>query len=102
RAIDPLSSWNDASTKIWFKSQATINASSSDDSYYIYYDNSSASNPPDDWANIYMIGDDFDDGTLTSAMTISTAGTASISETGGEAFIDLGTNEATDAGMLVS
>ena len=101
RAVDPLSSWNDASTQIWFKSQATIIASSSDDNYYIYYDKPSASNPPDDWANIFMIGDDFNDGTLTSAMTTSTAGTASITETGGEAFIDLGTNEAADAGMLV-
>ncbi|MGD8471453.1 MAG: hypothetical protein PVJ82_08675, partial [Desulfobacteraceae bacterium] len=64
RAVDPLSSWNDASTKIWFKTQAIINASSSDSDYYIYYNKSSASNPPDDWANIFMIGDDFNDGTL--------------------------------------
>jgi hypothetical protein len=102
RVLDPLSSWDDVATKIWFKTQAIINASSSDDNYYIYYDNSSASNPPDDWANVFMVGDDFNDGILTSGITTSTAGTASISETGGEAFIDLGTDENADAGILVS
>ena len=48
-----------------------------------------------------MVGDDFNDGTLTSGVNISTAGTASITESGGEAVIDLGTNEATDAGIIV-
>ncbi|MGD2038621.1 MAG: hypothetical protein PVH28_12090, partial [Desulfobacterales bacterium] len=102
RVVDPLSSWNAVATKIWFKSQAIIDASSSDDNYYIYYDNSTAGSPPDDWANIFMLGDDFNDGTLTSGVATSTAGTASITEAGGEAFIDLGTNEATDAGIITT
>jgi len=102
RALDPLSSWNNGSTQIWFKTQATINASSSDQSYYIYYGSPSASNPPDDWANVFMLGDDFNDGTLTSGMTPSTSGTASITETSGEAFIDLGTDELTDAGIIAT
>jgi hypothetical protein len=102
RVADPLFSWNNVSTKIWFKSQAVIDASGSDDSYYIYYDEPSASAPPDDWANVFMVGDDFNDGTLTNGVATSTAGTASITETGGEAFIDLGTNESADAGIITT
>jgi hypothetical protein len=101
RAVDPLSSWNDASTQIWFKSQATINASASADNYYIYYDKPSASNPPDDWANVFMVGDDFNDGTLTTGLDAYTNGSATISETGGEAVINGGSaNE--DAGIIVT
>ncbi|KPJ58208.1 MAG: hypothetical protein AMJ46_14510, partial [Latescibacteria bacterium DG_63] len=102
RVLDPLSSWNDGSTKIWFSLVDPISASSSDSSYYLYYGNISASGPPDDWANVFMVGDDFNDGTLTSGMTTSTAGAASITETGGEAVIDLGTDENADAGILVT
>jgi len=101
RVVDPLSSWNNASTDIWFKSQAIINASGSDDNYYIYYANPSAGSAPDDWASIFMMCDDFNDGSLTTGVNTSTAGTASVSETGGEAFIDLGTDELTDAGIIV-
>ncbi|MCZ6551327.1 MAG: right-handed parallel beta-helix repeat-containing protein, partial [candidate division NC10 bacterium] len=102
RALDPLSSWNDASTQVWFSVVDAIGASGSDDNYYLYYGNTGATGPPADWANVFMIGDNFDDGTLTSGVSTSTAGTASITETGGEAFIDLGTNTATDAGIIVT
>ena len=102
RVLEPLSAWNDASTQIWFALVDPIAASSSDSTYYLHYGNASASNPPDDWANVFMIGDDFNDGTLTTGVTTSTAGTASITETGGEAFIDLGTTEGTDAGIIVT
>jgi hypothetical protein len=101
RTLEPTSSWNDASTQIWFALEDAISSSSSDNNYYLYYGNSSAGSPPDDWANIFMVGDDFNDSTLTSGLSTSTAGTASITESGGEATIDLGTNEATDAGIIV-
>ncbi|HEY47536.1 MAG TPA: DUF2341 domain-containing protein, partial [Anaerolineae bacterium] len=102
RVLDPLSSWNDASTKIWFALEDSISASSSDNNYYLYYGNSSATGPPESWANVFILGDDFDDGALTNDVDISSAGTATISEIGGEAFIDLGTNETTDAGIIVT
>jgi hypothetical protein len=101
RALDPLSAWNDASTQIWFALVDPITASSSDGTYYLHYGYPSATNPPDDWANVFMVGDDFNDGTLTSGMTTSTSGTASITETGGKAFIDLG-NDVGDAAILVT
>jgi cellulose synthase/poly-beta-1,6-N-acetylglucosamine synthase-like glycosyltransferase len=101
RALDPLSSWNDANTQIWFALVDPITASGSDGNYYLYYGNSAAGSAPADWANVFMLGDDFNDGTLTSAVDTSTSGTASITEAGGEASIDLGTNELTDAGIIV-
>jgi hypothetical protein len=101
RALDPLSSWNSASTKIWFPLAAGISASSSDSNYYLYYGNPSAGSPPANWANVFRVGDEFNDGTLTSTLTTSMAGTCTISETGGDLYIDMGTNE-TDAGIVVS
>ena len=100
RALDPLSSWNTATTQIWFPLVDPIAASSADNSYYLYYGNGSAAAPPGDWEVVFMMGDDFDDGVLTSGIVTSTAGTATITETGGEAFIDLGTADA-DAGIIV-
>lgn len=99
RALDPLSSWNSPTTTIWFPLGDAIGASSGDDSYYLYYGNSNAGPPPDDWANVFVWGDDFDDGTLTSDLATSTNGVASISESGGTAFFDLGTANA-DAAVL--
>jgi hypothetical protein len=63
RTLEPLSAWNDASTQIWFALVDPITASSADSTYYLHYGYSSASNPPDDWANVFMVGDDFNDGT---------------------------------------
>jgi hypothetical protein len=102
RVLEPLSTWNDASTKIWFALVDPIAASSADSTYYLHYGYPSAGNPPDDWANVFMMGDDFNDGTLTSGVNTSSTGTASITESAGEAFIDLGINETTDAGIVVA
>jgi len=102
RVLDPLSTWKDASTQIWFALVDPIAAFSSDSAYYLHYGNPSATGPPDEWANVFLVGDDFDDTALTSGVDTSIAGTASITETGGEAFINLGTNEATDAGIIVT
>jgi hypothetical protein len=101
RALDPLSAWDNANTTIWFSLADPIGASSSDGNYYLFYGNASAGSPPDDWANVFLMGDDFDDGSLTSAVNTSTSGTASVSEAGGEAFINLGANELTDSGIIV-
>jgi len=93
--------FNSSSTKIWFKLQQSIAVSSSDNNYYLYYGYSGATSPPDDWAKVYKVGDDFNDGTITSGLNTTTNGVASITETGGECFMDLGTS-ADDAGMVVT
>ena len=65
RVLDRLSSWNNAATTIWFKTQAAIGASSSDSNYYLQYGNPSAANPPVNKSNVYDFFDDFS-GTLAA------------------------------------
>ena len=100
RALDPLSSWNNASTKVWFSLVDPIGATSSDANYYLLYGDSTPTAPPDDWANVFLMGDDFNDGTITSELSTSLNGAASYSETGGEAVLSGGAADA-DAGILV-
>ncbi|MHA2284104.1 MAG: DUF2341 domain-containing protein, partial [Promethearchaeota archaeon] len=64
RMLDPSSSWNSNSTKIWFKTQAAIAASSFDNNYYLYYSNSFASSPPSNSDNIFFFYDGFESGDL--------------------------------------
>lgn len=83
RALDESSSWNNASTKVWFKTQAVINASASDDNYYMYYSYSSAGSPPVNKSNVYWYWDDFDrtdnaDITSEAAYSKTNGGTWSI------------------------
>lgn len=64
RALDANSGWDAASTKIWFKLQAAIAATTSDNNYYLYYGNAGAANPPANRSNIYLFFDDFEGGNL--------------------------------------
>jgi len=64
RVLDSGSTWNSASTKIWFTTQAAIAASGTDSNYYLYYGNPNAANPPANKANVFLFFDDFEDGTL--------------------------------------
>jgi len=56
---------NTASTKVWFKTQASIGASSSDSNYYMYYGYPSAGSPPSNKNSVYVFWDDFDDGSIS-------------------------------------
>ena len=76
RVLDPLSAWDTATTTLWFPLVDPIAASSSDDTYYLYYGNPWAAAAPDEWANVFVMGDDFDDGALTAGLTTSTSGAA--------------------------
>jgi hypothetical protein len=62
RRLDEQSSWNSATTTIWFRTQAAIGAGLTDDNYYLYYGNGSAGAPPANWANVFLFHDDFNDG----------------------------------------
>ncbi|KPJ58692.1 MAG: hypothetical protein AMJ46_13775, partial [Latescibacteria bacterium DG_63] len=95
-----LESFSSSDITVWFRIQEPGGWGGGASNYYLYYGNASPSEPPDDWANVFVMGDDFDDGTLTSGVDTSMAGTASITETGGEAFIDL-TDQTEDAGIIV-
>ncbi|MFA6603157.1 MAG: hypothetical protein WCT01_05150, partial [Candidatus Shapirobacteria bacterium] len=59
RVLDDASSWNSASTQIWFRGQSTLGALSASTDYYVYYGNSGATSPPVNKSNIYALWDDF-------------------------------------------
>ena len=90
--------WNNASTKIWFKTQAVINASSSNDNYYVYYSYPSATNPPANANNVFLFYDGFESGDTSAwdgvwlgdggdSLTI-TAGAAHTGTYGAECYVD--------------
>ncbi|MFW9784540.1 MAG: DUF2341 domain-containing protein, partial [Candidatus Heimdallarchaeota archaeon] len=65
RMLDLDSSWDNESTKIWFKTQKPIQALSFDNNYYLYYGNGLASSPSVDPSNIYFFYDGFESGSLS-------------------------------------
>jgi hypothetical protein len=70
---------NRTSTQIWFKTQASIEASSADSNYYVYYGNPSSGSPPANKSNVYLWFDDFDrankpDITTETAYSVKTGG----------------------------
>ena len=67
RRLDDQSAWNNAATRLWFRTQAPIGASSSSDDYYLYYGYAAAGAPPSDWASVFLFYDDFNDGSLDGA-----------------------------------
>ena len=58
---------NTSSTKIWFKTQASIAASGSDSNYYMYYNCPNAGSPPTNNNNVYLFYNDFGEGTIDSS-----------------------------------
>ncbi|MFX1484807.1 MAG: DUF2341 domain-containing protein, partial [Promethearchaeota archaeon] len=66
RILDFDSSWNSATTKIWFKIQNDIPASSSDDQYFIYYGNPTVTDPPKNHENIFQFYDGFESGDVSA------------------------------------
>lgn len=52
--------WNIFNTKVWFKLQASVSASSTDNNYYLVYGKPSAVNPPANGNNIFEFFDDFE------------------------------------------
>ncbi|MFQ5551500.1 MAG: DUF2341 domain-containing protein, partial [Gemmatimonadales bacterium] len=66
RWLDPDSSWNSSTTRIWFKLQAAISSSGSDSNYYMYYGDPSATNPPADPTKIFFFYDGYESGTFSA------------------------------------
>lgn len=64
RVIDPGSSWNTATTRIWFRSSAPIAAQGQDESYSLHYGNPAAGSPPASADNVFLFHDDFESATL--------------------------------------
>ena len=79
--LDPDSSWENSSTKIWFKTQTSISASLSDDNYYLYYGNTLIVSPSINSSDIFFFYDGFESGDLMGWDVNSTASGDSISAT---------------------
>ena len=75
RVLDPGSSWNTSSTKIWFKTQAAVAANSIDDNYILYYGDASVTSALADPTSIFLFFDDFESGTLSKWTTLPASGT---------------------------
>jgi hypothetical protein len=69
RVLDDGSSWNSSATKLWFKTAAAIAASTADQSYYLFYGNPAATSPPATKANVYLLSDGFESGSVTTNWT---------------------------------
>jgi MSHA biogenesis protein MshQ len=63
RILDPESTWNSATTTIWFRTQAALAANTSSDNYYLYYGDAGAGSPPTDGESVFSLYDDFETGT---------------------------------------
>ncbi|MFW9833695.1 MAG: DUF2341 domain-containing protein [Candidatus Thorarchaeota archaeon] len=66
RVLDSDSSWNSATTKIWFKIQSVIPASTSDENYYLYYGDPSVSTPLENPTKVFQFYDGFESGDLSA------------------------------------
>jgi|GEM_PF-3493092 len=88
RILDQASSWNGASTKFWFKTQASISASGSDANYYMYYGYGSAASPPANGMNVYLFHDDFPGSSIDGAKWTTITGTPAVA--GGVATLTAG------------
>jgi len=72
RVLDSGSSWNDNTTKIWFKTQALVPSFSSDNNYHLYYGNLLAGSPPANSTDIFFFYDGFESSDLSGWDTSST------------------------------
>jgi hypothetical protein len=82
RVLAVGSSWNNASTKVYFRTQTGVSANTTDTSYYLYYGYPSAGAPPANANNVYDLYDDFSGGSLDGAKWTAYNGNTSV--TGGE------------------
>ena len=78
RVLDNSSSWNSATTTVWFKTQAAIGTNTFDDNYYVYYGNSSAGAPPANTGNVFLMYDDFNGASLDGSKWAVASGSATV------------------------
>ena len=79
RLLDPASSWNSATTTVWFKTQAAIGAGSSDSNYFLYYGNPAAVSPPANGMNVFLFHDEFPGSAIDVSKWSVTRGSATVS-----------------------
>ena len=63
RILDEESSWDTATTTVWFRSIDPV-AASSNDTYWLYFGNATPPPPPTDPEAVFALSEDFESGTL--------------------------------------
>jgi hypothetical protein len=90
RVLGETSSWNSASTQIWFSTQGSVADGTLDSGYYLYYGDPSALSPPASKANVYLAYDDFTSATVNatpSDWTVQTGGPWHAVDSGGNRIL---------------
>ncbi len=70
RVLDPASSWNSATTTVWFRTQVGVGP------YYVYYGDSEAVGPPENGSLVFDFFDDFEDDIVDATWMVSEIGGA--------------------------
>ena len=92
RVLDPDTTWNTTTSRIWFDTAQSIAANASNTDYYIYYNNPAAGTPPQTGENVFLLYDDFSGSNLNTSRWTRT-GSAGVS--GG--IVELNPNDALQA-----
>jgi len=69
RVLDPQSAWNSSTTRLWFRTTASLPGNATDTNYYLYFGNAAALTPPQDTAQIFSLYDAFSSTTLSGSWT---------------------------------
>jgi len=75
RRLDPTSSWDAATTALWFRAEVPISGTA-DSSYFVYYGDLAAQAPPEDGNQVFAYWDDFDGAQLGPGWTAGSIGSA--------------------------
>jgi hypothetical protein len=94
RTRDPDSGWNDSSTRLWFPLAESLSPNTTlTGRYYLYY-GSGATGPRQDWSEVFLVGDEFNDGVLHPELQVAVNGTGDVSENGGNAEVTVGNSDS--------
>jgi type II secretory pathway pseudopilin PulG len=83
RVLDPTSTWNSSTTKIWFRLQAALGAGASTTAYYLHYGNTQAGPPPANPDNVFL---DYEDGTTLDGWTRRDTNTGTYAASASDGF----------------
>ena len=91
RVLDPVSTWNQAQTTIWFATQEIVSASGTDSGYFVYAGNPAAGPAPADESKVFHFADLFDRAdstTVGNGWTVMEDGGTKLNVTGGALWFE--------------
>lgn len=76
RVLDPQSSWNSASTTVWFATGAALPGNALNTDYYLYFGSTNPTAPLDDAEQVFLLFDGFAGNSLTASRWASSGSPA--------------------------